>query len=93
MRRVVPSQVVEYMRCVLPPAVFERAHEDNDLLRLGSERATALDGLLEMVQAIPDELLPPDAEQLENLLFAISAIRFRLRRWQTGDGVARGRCR
>ena len=88
MRRVVPSQVVEYLRRVFPPEIFERAHEEGELFHLQSDRAPALRALLMLIDAIPDELLPPDPERFENLAFAISAIRHRLERWQTNADAA-----
>jgi hypothetical protein len=76
MRRVVPSQVV-----ALLDKVFPWMERDQITHRHGP----ALAALLELLDWVPDELLPVKEEDFAKYVVAVTAIRDRLNKWNLGQ--------
>jgi hypothetical protein len=81
MRRIVPSQICAFIERMFPEHL---AHDPN--ARLDSGNAAALLALVEMLDAIPDELLPDDIGDLERILAAKHAVSASVQKWGLGGG-------
>jgi hypothetical protein len=97
MPRIVPSQVVQYIDRTWPQIVA-RANEAGDLFLLHADQGPALECLVQLIEAIPDELLPRDPIRFEDVVFSTGTIRQRLAKWNAGVnqaalGTSRGRDR
>ena len=79
MRRTVPSQVASFIERAFPE-IAERANEDITML-LHTMSAPKLTTLVDLLDAVPDELLPESATDYENVLIARNLIDERLKRW------------
>ena len=85
MPRIVPSQVVAFIEQLFP--ILRKSTEiqkeaDWSLIR---RNIVPLMAIIELVEQVPDELLPIEASDYSNLIIGLSAIRHAISRWQTGD--------
>jgi hypothetical protein len=75
MPRVVPSQVVELID------TFFRGVDQNPQNQITHGRTVGLLAVLELLDRLPDELLPGRAEDYSKYIAAVAAIRDRVKKW------------
>lgn len=83
MARVVPSRIVSVIETAYPWAA-EAADGKKGAPALAPDQAPAMGMIITLIEDVPAELLPEDADDYALLLAATGAMRAALRNWQSG---------
>jgi hypothetical protein len=84
MPRVVPSQVVALIDRMFPAAQRQLQGDPNPFI-LDLSHVGAASAIIEVVEQIPNELLPLDAGDYATLIASVTTIRGAIPLWQSGD--------
>jgi hypothetical protein len=86
MPKIVPSQVIEVIDQALPQCRVQQQNPGAQF-RIDEPRAGFLQGIVDMVSAIPAYLLPNEPRRYLEFLAGISAINQQIVRWRTHPGM------
>lgn len=86
MTRVTPSVVVAFIDRMFP-RIAEWTVAQSQGANLGSSFAVGLGALIELVEQVPSELMPADAERYAELISSVAAIRTQIGTWQSRGQV------
>lgn len=84
MARVVPSQVVAFIDRLFPVAA-KQGDEKDDQWSVGREYRVRVIAILEMIERIPTELLPHDADRYADLVMSVAIFKDAFNVWIVRD--------